>query len=90
MNRDKKLICRFVGDFNAWARTSFVVVSWPDVDTRDRKAVDALARDSSSGRELAIEHTLLQPFIGERADAVPFLKTAGRLDRALIWQNQTG
>jgi hypothetical protein len=27
------------------------------------------------------QHSLLQPFVGDRADAVPFLKTAGGLDR---------
>lgn len=80
MNADKQLIALFVEEFNRWANSSYAIVSWPDVDTRDRKAVDALARDALGG-ELAIEHTLLQPFLGDKADIVPFLTTAGRLDR---------
>src|SRR5205823_4248208 len=32
---------------------------------------------------LAIEHTLLQPFAGERQDTAIFLKTVGKLDKAL-------
>jgi len=56
------------------------VTGWPDADTRDRKAIDALASDSG-GHVLAIEHTLLQPFTGDKADQIPFLKTIGRLDR---------
>lgn len=80
MDKTEDLILLFVHEFNTWMETSYAVESWPDVDTRDRKAVDALARDTP-GRALAIEHTLLQPFAGERADTVPFLKTAGRLDR---------
>jgi len=80
LDNDKQLIALFVDEFNNWAEASYAVVSWPDIDTRDRKAVDALARDAA-GRELAIEHTLLQPFIGDRDDRVSFLKSAGQLDR---------
>jgi hypothetical protein len=80
LHHDKRLISSFVAELNLWTGASYEVVSWPDVDTRDRQAVDAVARDVS-GRELAIEHTLLQPFTGDRADTVPFLQTAGRLDR---------
>jgi hypothetical protein len=43
----------------------------PDVDERKEKAIEAIA-ESSDGRKLAIEHTYIQPFEGERADAVPF------------------
>lgn len=80
LDKNKELITIFVGEFNDWAKSSYVVESWPDVQTRDRKAVDALARDAL-GRDLAVEHTLLQPFLGDREDTVPFLKVAGRLDR---------
>jgi hypothetical protein len=80
LDRDKRLITFFLPEFNLWAEDCYEVVAWPDVDTRDHKAVDAIARNVA-GRELAIEHTLLQPFSGERSDTVPFLKTAGLLDR---------
>jgi hypothetical protein len=80
MARDKRLIELFLTEFNEWTARSYNVVDWPDLQTRDRKAVDALARDDQ-GRCVAIEHTLLQPFTGEKADAVAFLKVAGSLDR---------
>src|ERR1700681_2033117 len=56
LHHDKRLISSFVAELNLWTGASYEVVSWPDVDTRDRQAVDAVARDVS-GRELAIEHT---------------------------------
>lgn len=43
----------------------------PDVTERKEKAIEAIAA-SEDGRTLAIEHTYVQPFVGERADAVPF------------------
>ncbi len=89
MDRDKRLIALFISDFNAWVKGSYKIAGWPDSEARDRKAVDALARDSH-GRELAIEHTLLQPFTGERADAVRFLKLQRLSTDVRIWQNRTG
>jgi hypothetical protein len=80
LDRDKRLIALFIDDFNLWTEGSYAIAAWPDSEIRDRKAVDALARDAL-GRELAIEHTLLQPFTGEKADAVSFLKVAELLDR---------
>ncbi len=74
-DRDKRLIELFVEEFGVWAGTTYVIARWPDLETRDAKAVDAIARDSG-GHDLAIEHTLLQPFAGDRADTVPFLKAA--------------
>jgi hypothetical protein len=80
LDRDRHLITLFVREFNHWTKSAYLIVSWPDLETRNREAVDALARDKV-GRELAIEHTLLQPFVGDREDAVSFLRVAGRLDR---------
>jgi hypothetical protein len=80
LDHDKRVISLFIAELNLWTGASYEVMSWPDVDTRDRQAVDAMARDVNGGT-LAIEHTLLQPFTGDRADTVPFLQTAGRLDR---------
>lgn len=79
-DRDKRLIALFLAELNAWGGGTWKVARWPDIETRDAKAVDAIARDSG-GCELAIEHTLLQPFTEDRADTVPFLKALGRLDR---------
>lgn len=73
LDRDKRLITLFVAEYNLWAGSSYSIVRWPDLETRDQEAVDAVARDDGD-RELVIEHTLLQPFTGERADAVPFLE----------------
>ena len=78
LDRDKHLITLFVTKFNEWLGNSYSVVRWPDLDTHDRQAVDAIAQNND-GRELAIEHTLIQPFAGDRADWVPFLTVVGRL-----------
>jgi hypothetical protein len=64
--------------YNRLADFSFAVEYWPDEDS-SRKHVDALCRDDS-GRTLAIEHTLIEPFDGEKPDSVRFLKTLAVLD----------
>lgn len=79
-NRDKQLIGLLVEEINAWSGSTYIVERWPDEEVRNQPAVDAIAVDAG-GRQLAIEHTLLQPFEGERTDAYRFMKVAGHLDQ---------
>lgn len=53
--------------------------SWADADCtkaddieRTRKAVDRICTRMSDGRTLAIEHTIVQPFIGDKGDFASF------------------
>jgi hypothetical protein len=52
---------------------------WPDRDS-SKKAIDAVCEDESTGRKLGIEHTLIQPFNGEKADTARFEKTLAALE----------
>ena len=79
-NREKQLIERFVAAYNAHRGTAFKIVAWPDEVDRTGQGVDALANDPTNG-ELAIEHTLLQPFVGERQDSHVFNTTVAQLDQ---------
>ncbi len=47
----------------------------PDKIEKTRPAVDWLAKRKSDGKTLAIEHTIIEPFVGEKADFADF-KTA--------------
>jgi hypothetical protein len=78
--RDKVIIERFLQEYNDERGTSYKVVDWPDEGDRTGKVIDALAADGAA--TLAIEHTLLQPFAGERQDTAIFLKAVGKLDKA--------
>jgi len=44
----------------------------PDKIVRTKKAVDWLSKRKSDGKRLAIEHTIIEPFEGERADFASF------------------
>lgn len=79
-NHDKYIVERFLQDYNAEKSRAYVVLEWPDDNDRTGKAIDALAADGDD--RLAIEHTILQPFVGEKKDASVFLKTVGTLDKA--------
>jgi hypothetical protein len=46
-------------------------IDYPEDRERNKGAVDAIAKDQY-GSSLAMEHTLIQPFDGEREDAQPF------------------
>lgn len=54
-------------------------MSWPDDENRQTPAVEAVAADGN-GDTLAIEHTLIQPFEGERTDSDRFMKVFGALE----------
>ena len=44
----------------------------PDKIERIKPAVDWLAKRKSDGKTLAIEHTIIEPFVGEKADFAYF------------------
>jgi hypothetical protein len=76
---EKKVIKRFLDYYNEYQLSSFAIVSWPDEIDRTGKAIDAIAQDGSL--ILGIEHTILQPFAGEKQDSSVFVKTIGELDQ---------
>lgn len=73
------LINRFLRCFNEEKQAGYEVTAWPDDDS-SMQNVDALARDPLRGT-CAIEHTILQPFIGEKDDSTILLKGIGKLDK---------
>jgi hypothetical protein len=76
--RDKDVIEHWLRLYNRLTDASFVVVDWPDSDS-SKKNIDAMCRDCN-GHTLAIEHTLIEPFDGEKADADRFGKTLASLE----------
>lgn len=70
MRRDRQLVAEFVQAYNYVHGSSFCIESWPEEDQRNTPAVEAIARDGT--RLMAIEHTLAQPFVGERQDSAIF------------------
>ncbi|HZE71219.1 MAG TPA: hypothetical protein VE135_17040 [Pyrinomonadaceae bacterium] len=81
MKRDQKLVSAFVDKYNKIISSKFKVTQWVDDDVRDKPAVEAIAVDSSTGISLAVEHTLLQPFEGEKDDTQRFLAVIGDLEK---------
>lgn len=74
---DKDVIRHWVRLYNRLTGSSFQVKDWPDRDS-SKKNIDAMCCDNA-GRTLAIEHTLIEPFEGERADKARFMKTLAPL-----------
>jgi hypothetical protein len=77
--KDKDLIAGWLRLYNLLNKTNFLVIEWPDQQDRTQKAIDALCEDDS-GNRLAIEHTLIQPFVGEKEDNARFLQTLASLE----------
>jgi len=75
---DKDRIGFWLRLYNRNTGGTYSVESWPDDDS-SKKNIDALCRDAG-GRTLAIEHTLIEPYAGNKADIDPFLKTLGALE----------
>jgi len=75
---DKDVIEHWLRLYNRLTGSSFQVRDWPDKDS-SKKNIDAMCGDDD-GRTLAIEHTLIEPFEGEKADAVRFLRTLAPLE----------
>jgi len=76
--RDKNVIEHWLRLYNWLTDASFVVVDWPDSDS-SKKNIDAMCRDQDS-HTLAIEHTLIEPFVGEKSEAARFMRTLATLE----------
>lgn len=76
--RDKGVIEHWLRIYDRLNGFSYRVVEWPDDDS-SKKNIDALCVDDGE-HTLAIEHTLIEPFVGEKADAAVFLRTLGALE----------
>ena len=79
MKRDQQLVSQFLLAHNQQYGSSLKVVRWPDDENRQTPAVEAVASDANGGT-VAIEHTLIQPFEGERIDSDRFMKVFGPLE----------
>lgn len=79
MKRDQEIVTLFLLGYNRLTGSAFQVAEWCDEVERQRAAVEAIARNPQ-GRTLAIEHTLTQPFSGEREDTQAFRTVFGQLE----------
>lgn len=75
----KDLITGWLKLYNLLNGTSYTVINWPDEKERRCKDIDALCQDSSGSR-LAVEHTLIQPFMGAKEDDSRFFRTLADLE----------
>lgn len=78
--RDKQSLKIWLDCFNYLRSSHFVVDSYPDDDS-SAPNVDAICVDAGSGKCMAVEHTRIQAFPGEKADNAMFERLLGPLDR---------
>lgn len=80
MRRDQKLVVVFLSAYNQHHGTSYEIKRWPDAADRQKPAVEAVASDER-GHTIAFEHTLVEPFEGERIDTSRFMTVFAPLER---------
>ena len=81
MRRDERLIDLFLRGYKDRAGSSYHLLERPDRVERAKPAIDCIAVNERGG-DLAIEHTLVEPFEGQKADDPPFLAVFERLHHA--------
>lgn len=81
LKRDQKLVSAFLDEYRKISGSTFEVKEWVDDNERNKPAVEAIAVDTARGTSLAIEHTLLQPYEGEKNDTRTFLTVIGELEK---------
>jgi hypothetical protein len=79
VRRDQKLVEHFVCGYNEATGDTYEVEERPEELHRQKPAVEAVAQNQRGSR-LAIEHTLLQPFEGQKEDDPSFLAVFGSLE----------
>ncbi len=78
-DRDIKLVQLLIDHLNSNDGSDYRITAFPEQDNRSEEAVEAIATNSS-GDSIAFEHTLIQPFFGDKADAQPLLKAFAPLE----------
>jgi hypothetical protein len=78
MRRDERLIDLFLRGYRDRDGNSYHLVERPDRVERGKPAIDCIAVNER-GDDLAMEHTLVEPFEGQKADDQPFLAVFERL-----------
>ena len=76
--RDERLIDLFLRGYKDREANLYGLAERPDHVERGRLAIDCIAVNERGDR-LAIEHTLVEPFQGQKADDQPFLAVFNRL-----------
>lgn len=73
ISRENTFIKQFLSAYEggSWADAD---VTKPDAIDRTNKAVDQLATRKSDARTLAVEHTIIEPFVGDKGDFAEFEK----------------
>jgi hypothetical protein len=82
VRRDIVLIELFLSHYKDAAGNNYRIAERPEETERVNPAIEAIAVDEQGDR-LAIEHTLIEPFAGQKADDRRFLAVFGGLDRAV-------
>lgn len=83
MKFDRELVGIFIAGLNQTYGKSYSNPIFPEDQNRNTKEVEAIFTDDE-GCRLAIEHTLIQPFLGERGDGFgAFEKVFGPLEKDL-------
>jgi len=62
-------------DVGAWSHAN---LDW--VEEREDGALEVVAT-AADGNRLAVEHTLIQPFVGEKFDTAAFMRAFGRIEK---------
>src|ERR1700682_1262776 len=79
MKRDQILVEKLLSAYNRHHGTLYSVVRWPEESNRKTEAVEAVAANAL-GQTIAFEHTLIEPFVGEREDTDRFMRVFSRLE----------
>jgi len=77
--RDIQLVELLLKHLNSRCGTDYAITTLPEEADRTNKAVEAIATNSK-GDSIAVEHTLIQPFVGEKDDTQPFLRVFAPLE----------
>ena len=73
---DKDRIGFWLRLYNRLEGETYTVESWPDDDS-SKKNIDALCRNGD-GRTLAVEHTLIEPYAGNKRTSTRFSRLSER------------
>ncbi|MBW2037472.1 MAG: hypothetical protein JRI41_08355 [Deltaproteobacteria bacterium] len=81
MHQDK-IIRAFISHLNSVLGTSYKITRWPDKNPTTNGEIDAYAEDGSL-RPLAIEHTLVETYRGQKESDHRFLTVMANLEESI-------
>jgi hypothetical protein len=85
--RERQILAKFVEKYSLLSSAEYSIIAWPEDENRNTKECECLAEAHDNASVLAIEHTEVETFTGQKKDNSDFSRVLTGWADELSWPN---